>query len=48
MLAELGRRRANTADSDRWGVIKEWLEMHGVEAPERLPMAPDSPTDLLR
>lgn len=28
---------------DRWCGIKEWLERHGVQAPERLPVAPEVP-----
>jgi len=40
-LSELDRRRSPPADQDRWGVIKEWLEKHGVEAPDRLPVAPE-------
>jgi len=42
-LAELDRRRTPPTDQDRWGVIKEWLERHEVEAPDRLPVAPELP-----
>jgi len=42
-LAELDRRRSPPTDQDRWGVIKEWLEQHAIEAPERLPVAPETP-----
>lgn len=40
-LTELDRRRSPPTDQDRWGVIKEWLEAHDVEAPDRLPVAPE-------
>ena len=40
-MSELDRQRAPTADSDRWGVIKEWLESHEVLAPDRLPTEPE-------
>ena len=40
-LAELDRRRSPPTEQDRWGVIKEWLEQHRVEAPDRLPIAPE-------
>ena len=42
-LSELDWQRALTSDADRWGVIQEWLEQHGVETPARLPVAPESP-----
>ena len=42
-LTELVRRRSPPTDQDRWGVIKEWLEAHGVESPDRLPVAPEMP-----
>jgi len=42
-LAEQNRWRAPPAVQDRWSVIKEWLERHGVEAPDRLPVAPEMP-----
>ena len=42
-LAEQDRRRSPPTDQDRWSVIKEWLEQHGVEAPDRLPVAPEVP-----
>ena len=40
-FAELDCRRASVADSDRWLVIKEWLEKHGIEAPDSLPVRPE-------
>jgi len=42
-LAELDRYRTPPTDQDRWSTIKEWLERHGVEAPDRLPAAPEPP-----
>ncbi len=37
MLAQLEELRHHKSNQDRWGVIKEWLERHGVEAPDSLP-----------
>lgn len=31
----IGRRSFGAADL--WGEVKEWLELHGVQAPDRLP-----------
>jgi len=41
-MTELDRHRVPPTEQDRWGVIKEWLEGHGVEAPRRLPRAPET------
>jgi hypothetical protein len=41
-LSELDQWRATPTDQDRWARIKEWLEKHGVEAPTRWPVAPES------
>ena len=41
MLETLDQRRFPTTDQDRWGVIQEWLERHGVEVPEKLPTRPE-------
>ena len=40
-LAALDERRVIASDADRWSVIKEWLENHGVPSPEGLPTAPE-------
>lgn len=40
-LEELAERRYAESDQDRWSAIKEWLEKHSVEAPERLPTEPE-------
>ena len=40
-LAALDERRTATSDADRWGVIKDWLESHNVQAPHGLPTAPE-------
>ena len=42
-LSKLDDWRSRPHNSDKWGVIKEWLEFHGVEAPFRLPTAPEMP-----
>ena len=42
-LAETDRWRSRPHESDKWGVIKEWLELHGVDAPTRLPTTPETP-----
>ena len=39
-LEELAGRRYSESNQDRWAAIKEWLEKHSVEAPERLPTEP--------
>tara|TARA_R110002020_G_scaffold74540_24_gene190676 strand:+ start:33 stop:218 length:186 start_codon:yes stop_codon:yes gene_type:complete len=43
-LARLDEYRSAPKDADRWGVIKEWLERHGVEAPAVIPEAPQIPS----
>ncbi len=41
-LAELDKRRSTPTDSDRWGVVFDWLERHGIQAPDHpLPMTPE-------
>ncbi len=40
-LEELAERRYAESDQDRWAAIKEWLEKHSVQAPERLPQEPE-------
>jgi hypothetical protein len=42
-LSELDRCRATPTDQDRWVRIKEWLEKHQVNAPDWLPVAPETP-----
>lgn len=39
-LDELVRWRATPANSDLWGVMRDWLVQHGVEAPDGLPTRP--------
>lgn len=29
------------SNQDRWGAIREWLVAHGVDAPDRMPTAPE-------
>lgn len=29
---------------DRWGTLKEWLEVHGIEPPPGLPVEPERPS----
>lgn len=41
MLNELSLHRDAPYNSDIWNVVFEWLEKHGVEAPERLPTRPE-------
>jgi hypothetical protein len=38
-LAALDECKFPATDSDRWSVIKEWLENHDVPAPGKLPTA---------
>ena len=33
--------RTPASDQDRWGAIREWLEKHGVEPPEKFPQWPE-------
>jgi hypothetical protein len=33
-LAELDCRRCLPSDADRWGVIRDWLVKHSVQAPD--------------
>lgn len=40
-LDEQEEFRDSPATQDRWLAIKEWLEAHGVKAPEELPRRPD-------
>ncbi len=40
-LDELALRRYSKSNADVWGVLQEWLQRHGVEAPESLPMQPE-------
>jgi hypothetical protein len=42
-LSELDHWRAMPVDQDQWARIKEWLETHEVEAPDRLPVEPETP-----
>lgn len=39
-LEELERSRWQAKPADIWGVVKEWLEAHDVEAPSDLPETP--------
>ena len=43
-LERLHNRRAPIANSDRWGVIHEWLERHDVAAPAQLRTRPEIET----
>ena len=41
-FAELDGMRFTASDADRWSVIREWLEKHGVPAPDyALPTSPE-------
>lgn len=40
-LETLDGFRNPPGNQDRWGAIREWLVVHGVEAPEHLPAAPE-------
>lgn len=41
-MQNLAGLRFTGTDKDRWGVFKEWLEAHGIEAPEHsLPQEPE-------
>lgn len=43
MLDDSDTFRDTPGQQDRWGVIRDWLVKHGVEAPERLPARPSPP-----
>ena len=47
MLETRSSFRDAPSDQDLWGVFKEWLERHQVEAPQRLPTAPEEETPSL-
>ena len=41
-LVQLDGMRFVPSDTDRWGVFRDWLEKHGVPAPDHaLPTAPE-------
>jgi len=40
-LNKLALQRYSTGNADLWGVVLEWLQRHGVQAPEGLPMQPE-------
>ena len=43
MLDELDRHRDSPAPADIWGAVREWLDRHGVDAPDTLPHPPEIP-----
>ncbi|WP_152612599.1 hypothetical protein [Leisingera sp. ANG-M7] len=47
MLETRSGFRDAPSDQDLWGVFKEWLERHQVEAPQGLPAAPEAATPSL-
>lgn len=42
-MRELDGWRWKPSVQDRWGAIREWLELNGLDAPEGLPADPELP-----
>jgi hypothetical protein len=40
-LDDLALQRYSKSNADLWGVMQEWLQRHGVQAPKDLPMRPE-------
>jgi hypothetical protein len=42
-LDQIAQYKNGPRNSDLWGVVQDWLQRHGVQAPESLPMRPERP-----